>query len=65
MNRTVLSYAVFFAVLAIFPAINDPKWLTVATTFCIFSVVALSVDIVLGRAGMFDMGHALCGRYLL
>jgi branched-chain amino acid transport system permease protein len=59
MNRTVLSYAVFFAVLAIFPAINDPKWLTVATTFCIFSVVALSVDIVLGRAGMFDMGHAL------
>ncbi|PLX69832.1 MAG: branched-chain amino acid ABC transporter permease [Denitrovibrio sp.] len=59
LKKSTYGYLLFFAVLTLFPFINDPKWLTVITTFCIYSVVALSVDIVLGRAGMFDMGHAL------
>lgn len=59
MNKSKIGYIALFAVLAAFPVIHDPRWLTVMTTFCIYSVVALSVDIVLGRAGMFDMGHAL------
>ncbi|QAR33505.1 branched-chain amino acid ABC transporter permease [Geovibrio thiophilus] len=58
-NKAFIGYAVLFAFLALFPVVNDPRWLTVVTTFCIYSVVALSLDIVLGRAGMFDMGHAL------
>ncbi|TCK60905.1 branched-chain amino acid ABC transporter permease [Seleniivibrio woodruffii] len=58
-NKSVIGYAIFFAALALFPLLNDPRWLTVVSTFCIYSVVALSLDIVLGRAGMFDMGHAL------
>lgn len=58
-NKSTLGYIVLLAVLALFPIIRDPRWITVMTTFCIYSVVALSVDIVLGRAGMFDMGHAL------
>ncbi|GAB1534461.1 branched-chain amino acid ABC transporter permease [Geovibrio sp. ADMFC3] len=58
-NKSFIGYAVLFAFLALFPITNDPRWLTVVTTFCIYSVVALSLDIVLGRAGMFDMGHAL------
>lgn len=58
-NKAIIGYAILFAVLALFPLVNDPRWLTVITTFCIYSVVALSLDIVLGRAGMFDMGHAL------
>jgi branched-chain amino acid transport system permease protein len=58
-NKSIIGYAVLFAFLALFPITNDPRWLTVVTTFCIYSVVALSLDIVLGRAGMFDMGHAL------
>ncbi len=47
--------------MAILPFLSNDLWKTIATTFCIFSVVALSVDIVLGgRAGMFDMGgHAM------
>jgi len=67
MSKSTIGYLIFFAGLALFPVVDNPLWLTVATTFCIFSVVALSVDIVLGRAGMFDMGHALffgLGAYL-
>lgn len=52
-------YAGFFLLILVLPAALDARWLTVGTTFLIFSVVALSEDIVLGKAGMFNMGHAL------
>lgn len=52
-------YLLFFVVMAILPALLDSRWLAVATTFVIFAVVALSQDIVLGKAGMFNMGQAL------
>ncbi|WP_022850077.1 branched-chain amino acid ABC transporter permease [Limisalsivibrio acetivorans] len=59
MKTSTIGYIIFLGALAVFPVIDDPRWITVVTTFCIYSVVALSVDIVLGRAGMFDMGHAI------
>ena len=52
-------YAAFFLMVLLLPALLDARWLTVGTTFLIFSVVALSQDIVLGKAGIFNMGHAL------
>lgn len=58
-RKATIGYIIFFTFLTVFPFFNDPTWITVMTTFCIYSVVALSLDIVLGRAGMFDMGHAL------
>lgn len=58
MKKSTIAYIGFFAVMALIPFVSNDLWRTIATTFCIFSVVALSVDIVLGRAGMFDMGHA-------
>lgn len=45
--------------MALLPLVANSKWLAVGTTFLIFSVVALSQDIVLGKAGMFNMGQAL------
>jgi branched-chain amino acid transport system permease protein len=36
-----------------------PAWITIGGIFAIYSIVALSQDIVLGRAGMYDMGHAV------
>lgn len=57
--KTVVSYGIFIAVLAAFPAFSGARWQEVGTIFLIYSVVALSQDIVLGRAGMFDMGHAI------
>jgi branched-chain amino acid transport system permease protein len=37
----------------------SPAWITIGGIFAIYSIVALSQDIVLGRAGMYDMGHAV------
>jgi len=55
----VIGYPLFFVVMALLPAVLDSRWLVVATTFVIFTVVALSQDVVLGKAGMFNMGQAL------
>jgi branched-chain amino acid transport system permease protein len=54
-----IGYPLFFVVMALLPALLDSRWLVVATTFVIFTIVALSQDIVLGKAGMFNMGQAL------
>jgi len=52
-------YPVFFVVMAVLPHLLNSRWQAVAITFLIFSVVALSQDIVLGKSGMFNMGQAL------
>ena len=49
----------FIAVMAVLPHLLNERWQAVAITFLIFSVVALSQDIVLGKSGMFNMGQAL------
>jgi branched-chain amino acid transport system permease protein len=41
------------------PVVLSPAWITVGGIFAIYAIVALSQDIVLGRAGMYDMGHAV------
>lgn len=41
------------------PVALSPAWVTVGGIFAIYAIVALSQDIVLGRAGMYDMGHAV------
>ncbi|MDR2401104.1 MAG: branched-chain amino acid ABC transporter permease [Deferribacteraceae bacterium] len=56
LNIFVLA-SILFAVL--FPNIVGATWLTIGATFFIFALVALSQDIVLGRAGVYDMGHAI------
>ncbi|MGA1846006.1 branched-chain amino acid ABC transporter permease [Deferribacter abyssi] len=58
-KKTLVGFFVFTAFLLIYPFVADSRWLAVGTTFIIYSIVALSQDIVLGRAGMFNMGHAL------
>lgn len=54
-----IAYPLFFLAMMSMPAFLDPRWLAVATTFIIFTIVALSTDIVLGKGGMFNMGQAL------
>ncbi|CAM5790611.1 branched-chain amino acid ABC transporter permease [Castellaniella caeni] len=41
------------------PSVMSPAWITIGGIFAIYAIVALSQDIVLGRAGMYDMGHAV------
>ncbi|ORJ58602.1 branched-chain amino acid ABC transporter permease [Geothermobacter hydrogeniphilus] len=54
-----LGYPLFLGVMAVLPHLLNSRWQAVAITFLIFSVVALSQDIVLGKSGMFNMGQAL------
>ncbi|MFO7765954.1 MAG: branched-chain amino acid ABC transporter permease [Pelovirga sp.] len=56
---SVASISVFLLIMAVLPNFLDSRWQTIAVTFVIFSVVALSQDIVLGKAGMFNMGQAM------
>ncbi|BAI80136.1 branched-chain amino acid ABC transporter, permease [Deferribacter desulfuricans SSM1] len=58
-KKTLIGFLIFIIFLIVFPFMANSRWLAVGTTFIIYSIVALSQDIVLGRAGMFDMGHAL------
>ncbi|PKU24680.1 branched-chain amino acid ABC transporter permease [Telmatospirillum siberiense] len=41
------------------PAVLDSSWVSIAAMFAIYAVSALSEDVILGRGGMFDMGHAV------
>lgn len=52
-------FPIFLAVMAVLPHMLNSRWQAVAITFLIFSVVALSQDIILGKSGMFNMGQAL------
>ena len=49
----------FILVMAVLPHMLNDRWQAVAITFLIFSVVALSQDIILGKSGMFHMGQGL------
>ena len=41
------------------PALLNSTWVSVAAIFAIYAITALSEDVILGRGGMFDMGHAV------
>lgn len=43
----------------IMPLLLKDPWLSLAITFLIFSSLALSLDLILGKVGMFAMGHAM------
>lgn len=41
------------------PGFLNSTWISVAAIFAIYAITALSEDVILGRGGMFDMGHAV------
>ena len=59
MNKTSQIAIALMIIMGFFPLFADSAWLAVGTTFLVFSVVAFSQDIILGRAGVFHMGHAM------
>lgn len=40
------------------PALAGPFWMGLATQMCVFGLLALAVDLLLGHAGLFSVGHA-------
>ncbi|MDR1488090.1 MAG: branched-chain amino acid ABC transporter permease, partial [Deltaproteobacteria bacterium] len=58
---TVFAVLVFLAVPPIFQAVGlstAPYWLDVLNNVGLYTILALSLNIILGHAGMFHMGHA-------
>jgi len=53
------AFPAFLIGMAILPNILNSRWQAVAITFLVFTVVALSQDLILGKAGMFNMGQAM------
>src|SRR5918999_386276 len=59
MNRWQIALAVLaLAVLLALPPIAGPYWTGLATLILIFGLLALSVDLLLGHAGLFSLTHA-------
>jgi branched-chain amino acid transport system permease protein len=56
-NRLLLVIAVGLLVL-VWPFVGGPFWTTLMTQIMIFGLVALSVDLLLGHAGLFSLCHA-------
>ena len=57
-NANWLGYIVFFALLAATPLLLDRYWVDVLNSVGLYLILALSLNIILGYAGMFHMGHA-------
>ncbi|WNG16987.1 branched-chain amino acid ABC transporter permease [Cystobacter fuscus] len=59
MSRGLLvSYAVLALVLAGAPFVLDAYWVDVLNSVGLYALLALSLNIILGDAGLFNMGHA-------
>lgn len=59
MKKNIILILSFLIIMGFFPLFVNSAWLAVGTTFLVYSSVAFSQDIILGRAGVFHMGHAM------
>jgi len=59
MNRRLLAaYALFAAALAAAPFLLDAYWVDVLNSVGLYALLALSLNLILGDAGLFNMGQA-------
>ena len=58
MDRRNLIYLAFAAVLLTAPIYLNRYWVDVLNNVGLYAILALSLNIILGHAGMFHMGHA-------
>ncbi|HEX7389227.1 MAG TPA: branched-chain amino acid ABC transporter permease [Acidiphilium sp.] len=59
LSKATAIGAVLWVLCLALPAFLSSAWVSIAAIFAIYAIVALSQDVVLGRAGMYDMGHAV------
>jgi branched-chain amino acid transport system permease protein len=57
-RRLGIGYAVAAAVLAALPLVAGPYWVDVLNNIGLYALLALSLNVILGDAGLFNMGHA-------
>jgi branched-chain amino acid transport system permease protein len=57
-RRLLVAYAIAAAAIALAPLFLDPYWLDVLNSVGLYVLLALSLNLILGDAGLFNMGHA-------
>lgn len=58
MSSRKASYAAIAVVIAVLPLMLNPYWTDVFVSIGLYAVLALSLNVILGQAGLFHMGHA-------
>ncbi|HET6410914.1 MAG TPA: branched-chain amino acid ABC transporter permease [Anaeromyxobacter sp.] len=57
-RRLGTGYAAAAAVLLVIPLVAGPYWVDVLNNIGLYALLALSLNVILGDAGLFNMGHA-------
>jgi branched-chain amino acid transport system permease protein len=57
-GRDIVLAVIALGALVLLPAVAGPYWTGLATLILIFGLLALSVDLLLGHAGLFSLTHA-------
>ena len=57
-HANLIRYLAFFALMAAMPLFLERYWVDVLNSVGLYLVLALSLNLILGDAGMFNMGHA-------
>ncbi len=56
--KSMSIYGVIFAVLAVAPAFLNPYWVDVLNNVGLYAILGLSLNLIVGHAGIFNLGHA-------
>ncbi|HEX7598034.1 MAG TPA: branched-chain amino acid ABC transporter permease [Polyangia bacterium] len=57
-NKSMYIYGVIFAVLAVAPTFLNPYWVDVLNNVGLYAILGLSLNLIVGHAGIFNLGHA-------
>lgn len=57
MNKNLIFLVILLSI--VFPFFANSTWISISTMFMIYAILALSLDVVLGKAGIYSMGHAM------
>lgn len=58
MGRMAWLYGALVLLTAVLPAFLNPYWVDVLNSIGIYAVLALSLNLIVGHAGLFNLGHA-------
>lgn len=60
LSKSNLVYVLLVVLMVVLPLVSDSRTLTILLTqFCIFAILAMSYDILLGYTGIISFGHAM------
>src|SRR5512136_1869016 len=57
-NRSMYIYGAIFAVMAVAPYFLNPYWVDVLNIVGLYAILGLSLNLIVGHAGLFNLGHA-------